>query len=1165
MAAVGAPKLWTSTILVSNIHCASCVSHIQELLRPHRDVITDINVNVVAGQVQVIHRSTFATTRICEILDDGAFEVYGATTRTDVGQETIVSPSDKQELGKGKGRQSPSSESLKSDRRCLRLPDRKMHIHNCNACKQELEAEIMRLRDGDADAVDLEKLGDLRSVTQARQPLKSDETLVDQKAGEFLAKENIYDDAGVKRKAAFSVSGMTCASCTNAINHGLAQMDFVEEVDVSLLTNSATVIYSTPGSAEAIKEKIDDLGYDCEIDNDEILQLIDVLSDEQGTSQRTVRLKVDGMYCKHCAPNVLSTLHRTYGPKIDVDHDLSISNPFLRITYIPQPPLFTIRNLIATINSVDTRLSAALFNPPSIEARSRKMQRREANRLLLRIFLSFIVAIPTFLIGVVWMSLVSSSDPTRMFFEKSIWAGSVARRDWALFILATPVMFLAADVFHVRALKEIRSLWRPSSRIPMLQRFYRFGSMNLLVSAGTSVAYFSSVAILALDATTATTGMKRNSQNYFDAVVFLTFFILIGRWLEVYSKAKTADSVSMLGQLRPSEALLVTKDSPERHLEQASQAASESPVINGEPVDRGMVDSNNLEIGDVVLVRHGTSPPADGVVTSGTTKFNESSLTGEARPVSKVEGDKVFAGAINVGNAIHVKITEIGGSSMLDKIVSVVREGQTKRAPIERVVDIILAYFVPVITALAILTWLIWLALGEGGALDRKYLRDSQGGWAFWSLEFAIAVFVVACPCGIGLAAPTALFVGSGLAAKHGILVRGGGEAFQDASDVDAVVFDKTGTLTQGGDLKVTDHDVLVGSNEAQVAWTIIAALEETSTHPLARALHAFATSQDSPLSQNTINITEEPGLGLKGTFEINNQLYESALGSEALVMSLLPQPLQYFTSHTLSTWQTQAKSVALLALRTPSKPWHLALTFGIADPIRPSAFRTLDHLRAQNVPTYILTGDNATTASAVASTLQIPPGRIFANMLPVQKAAKITELASTLPCRTRPFWRGGASAKKKATIAFIGDGTNDAPALTAAGVSVAVSHPGGSDIAVSSASFIILSSTSGQNGGEEDHLASLITLLDLSKRVFRRVRFNFAWAVCYNGVLVPIAAGVLFRVRDEGWRLGPVWGSAAMALSSVSVVCSSLALRWEGWGRKRRTEIDEKEQVECT
>lgn len=962
-------------------------------------------------------------------------------------------------------------------------------------------------------------------------------------------------------EAVLNIGGMTCASCTDAVNATLRELPSVERASVALMANSATVIFSDEATLQLLIQSIKDLGYECILES---YKVIETLENEKTIAhenqQRSQILKIQGMFCKHCSPRIVNALESTY-PDLIIDKPPSLTDPTITVRYTPLPPDFTIRDIAATIDSLDESFVTKVFLPPTIEERSQKMKLREQQRLLRRLLLSFIIAIPTFFIGVVWMSLVPSSNKTRMFFEHSVGSGRATRAEYALFALATPVMFFAADLFHVRAIKEIHALWRRKSAVPILRRFYRFGSMNLLMSAGTSVAYFASIVLLIMGSTSRQP-LKKDETTYFDSVVFLTFFILGGRYLEAYSKSKAGNAVAMLGNLRPQEATLIENDVSQNRVSQESTDMEMKPTLSSFGGSK-RVDTSLLEIGDVVIVPHGSSPPADGIILNGTSRFDESSLTGESRATGKTTGDKVFAGTVNVGEPITLKITDIGSTSMLDQIISVVREGQTKRAPVERLVDSLTGYFVPIITALAILTFMIWLSLGQSGLLPKKYLDGQQGGWAFWSLEFAIAVFVVACPCGIGLAAPTALFVGGGLAAKNGILVRGGGEAFQEASNVDIVVFDKTGTLTEGGSLKVTNHEMLVEGLDADVAWAVTRNMEENSSHPIARAILQCASAQPSCRIQSG-SIHEEPGLGIRGTFTLSlpsssdeSFKYEAALGSESFISSLepSPDPLTYFTTNTLSLWKSQSKSIALLALRCldlpsqtlPPNPWTLATIFAVTDPIRPSALPTISALQSRGIAVYMLTGDNPTTAAAVASSLSIPLANVFAGVLPTEKAAKITHLQTHGPRRnshpstplstlTRIFDKNPPPAPQTpATVAFVGDGINDSPALTAASVSISLASA--SDIALSSSHFVLLTSS----------LDAIITLLDLSRRVFRRVRFNFLWALAYNVCLVPVAAGVLFGVRDGGWRLGPVWGSAAMAGSSVSVVASSLALRWGG------------------
>ncbi|KAI9810912.1 MAG: hypothetical protein M1827_005771 [Pycnora praestabilis] len=953
-------------------------------------------------------------------------------------------------------------------------------------------------------------------------------------------------------KATLSIGGMTCASCTGAISHGLQELSFVSSIDVGLMTNSASVFFEGKDHLEKIVEKVEDLGYDCHIED--CIPVDDLHYDhtDEEILSRTLMIQIHGMFCEHCPTKVCEGLESMFKDNIIIEKPPSLKDPIMRVTYTPQPPRFTVRHIISTIKSLDKSFATNIYHPPSIEERSRIMQLHEQHRLFLRLLLSVIFAIPTFLVGVVWMSLVHSSHSIRKFFERPVWAGSASRAVWALFIIATPVMFFAADVFHVRAIKEIKALWRRSSKVPMMRRFYRFGSMNLLISAGTSVAYFASLALLIVEATTKQSqlGMSTGqTTTYFDSVVFLTMFILLGRFLEAYSKAKTGDAVTLLRDLRPSEALLVPTASKEATGSSMSRTSS-GEGAQGHTIKKIHVDL--LEAGDCVLVPHGSSPPGDGIITIGETRFNESSLTGESRPITKFAGDTVFAGAVNVGKPITVKVTEVNGTSMLDQIVSVVREGQTKRAPVERVADILTGYFVPVITAIALATFFTWFALGQSGFLPEDYLNIESGGWAFWSLEFAIAVFVVACPCGIGLAAPTALFVGSGLAAKHGILVKGGGEAFQEASNLDVVVFDKTGTLTTGGGLKVTDHDVLSSGMDESTIWALVQALEESSSHPIAKAIISLCETKSRASIQHA-DIDEIAGRGLRGTFTISRtdeqSQFEAAIGNEDLIRSLGLQLDGYWISNT-QKWKTEGKSVALLCIRLlpkegASSEFSLAAQFATTDPLRPEAVKVVRKLQAFGLMTYMLTGDNATTAVAIGEQVGIPASNVIAGVLPSEKADKIRWLQGNAPKRNLSGSTLSKDKKHKAIVAMLGDGINDSPALTMANVSIAIGS--GSDIAISSSSFILLTS----------NLTSLLTLIDLSRTVFRRVKFNFAWALVYNLAMLPVAAGVFYALHEHP-RLNPVWASLAMAMSSISVIGSSLLLRtrlpWVGFRASETT-----------
>ena len=554
---------------------------------------------------------------------------------------------------------------------------------------------------------------------------------------------------------------------------------------------------------------------------------------------------------------------------------------------------------------------------------------------------------------------------------------------------------------------------------------------------------------------------------------------MTGRYLEAYTKGKAADAVSMLAGLRPTEAILDTIGSEDER-----------------------VSTDLLEVGDIVKVPNGSTPPGDGTIISGSSKFDESSLTGESRPAHKDVGDTVYVGTMNVGGVVTVKLDAIGGSSMLDKIVDIVRQGQSNRAPIERFADTLTGYFVPVIVLLAVLTWVIWLSLGESGSLPLSYLDVNEGGWVIWSLQFAIAVFVIACPCGIGLAAPTACYVGSGLAAKHGILVQGGGEAFQEASLVDCVVFDKTGTLTMGGDPKVTESEIFAEDREKTLA--IANEMESASTHTLALAIRNFCEQSTSSPKFDVVTeqMEETGGRGIYAEMRVDKQHISAIIGNEEWMEehdALYPSN----SPALLDRWKSQGKSVVIMASRTtpesekaPEALFKVVAQFAVSDPLRKEAPLVIKELEKQGIATWMISGDNVITAQAVAAMVGIREDHVIAGVLPHQKAEKAQWLQKTAPKRQSRHWwnfkRNSIASPelqesgkgRRAIVAMVGDGINDAPALAVSDLGIAIGS--GSDIALGSSKFILLSS----------NLLTLLTLFDLSATVFRRIKFNFGWYV---------------------------------------------------------------------
>lgn len=1218
----------TSIFLVSNIHCPSCVSHAEHVLRDIPDLNSPPHVSLIEHTIRIKHANPETQHLILTALLKAAFEVQHVTTLDSFGRSTEdydVTPE-------------PTSSSASRSTWLMSKTQRK-HIKNCQACQRDRSQAKMETRsraslasalhlrisnrqsknvdtphadkpaiinfDGTSDhptdacytatisiggmtcsscttmirkavgglpfvnAVDINLVANSATVTYTAPEGNIQEIVqvIEDSGYEATIHHISQDDSNSQKrsplfKTSISIGGMTCGSCVGVVSNGIGELGFVRSVNVDLVGSRGTVTYQGKDNLAVIMGKIDDLGYDAvEVKTETMSDLSTARS-----SERSVQIEVIGMFCEHCPTNLKSSFAGSAGLQqhvFKVTQWPTLKDPILNITYDPAPPDFTVRELIKAVSDTHEAFSATVYHPPTLEERSLRMQKAEQRHLLWRLVFTAVVAVPSFIIGIVFMSLVSKSSPTRRWFEQPILGGNAMRIDWALFFITTPVMFYGSDIFHRRALKEIWAMWRPRSSVPLLRRFYRFGSMNLLISAGTSVAYLSSLAVLIADATTEPMPGhdNRSANSYFDTVTFLTFFILIGHFLEAYSKAKTGDAVAMLSKLRPTEGLLV------------EQASNKQSAVLTVPVDQ-------LEIGDVVQVPFGSSPPTDGVIEQdGTFLFDESSLTGESKPVKKSSGDEVYSGSVNVSSPVRIKVTEVEGTSMLDRIVNVVRDGQARRAPIERVADLITGYFVPVITLLALLTWIIWLSLGKSGSLPEAWLDVDQGGWPFWSLKFAIAVFVVACPCGIGLAAPTALFVGGGLAAKRGILVQGGGEAFQDASTLNTIVFDKTGTLTEG-QMKVTDFEVIQSDPLKSLPETVILAMsqimENASTHPIAKAITEYATQTVSPPLVELCELREIPGQGMTGTFTVKldseDIRYEAVIGNERILQSINNTDLEDVDSDTMSTpgekhpksspmskgffltpvlqkYQALGRSIAIFAIREipvnseeqqdEDCTFRPIAVYAIADPIRAEAVSVLQSLRESGLDVHMCSGDNETTALAIASQLGIPASNVRAGVLPQDKAAYIRELQG-LSQEYTPN-----TAQKRNVVAFVGDGTNDTPALSTADVSIALAS--GSDVALTTASFILLNSD----------LRTILSLVRLAKRVFFRVKLNFAWAAVYNVCLIPVAAGVFFAVdandNHGGWRLGPVWASAAMALSSVSVVASSLALKLPEIGFKSR------------
>lgn len=620
-----------------------------------------------------------------------------------------------------------------------------------------------------------------------------------------------------------------------------------------------------------------------------------------------------------------------------------------------------------------------------------------------------------------------------------------------LLALTLAVMAWAGREFYTRAWVAFR---------------HRGADMNTLIAVGTGAAFLYSLAATLAPGFFVAHGVSPDV--YYEAVDFILAFILLGNAIEARTTVRTAAALHALAAMQPPVARVVV-DGIER----------ERPV-------------GEVRSGDVIAVRPGERIPVDGHVISGESAVNESMLTGESMPVPKREGDTVIGATINGTGAFRYRATSLGADSVLARIVRLVRDAQATRAPIQALADRVSAIFVPVVLQIAIVTFVVWFV-----ALDAHATAGPTA--AVRAFAAAVAVLVIACPCAMGLAVPTAVMVATGRAAQLGILIKGGA-ALQRAGAVRTVVLDKTGTITAGTPA-VTDVVVAPGSRwSAAEIVRQAASVERASEHPVAAAIVRHAA--DAALA-DVRDFQSVTGLGARGTVAGTPVAVGNAalMGSLGINVSPLGDAAVRLTE--------DAKSLVYVAV-----DGALAGLIGVADPVRPTSRAAVARLRTLGLDVVMLTGDNARTAQAVARAAGID--RVHAGLLPDGKVAEIERIAR----------------ESGAAVAMVGDGVNDAPALARADVGIAFGWGTGTDVAADASDITLM------RGGVD----AVVTAIVLSRRTMTTMRQNLGWAFAYNVIGIPIAAGVLYPAF--GLLLSPVLASAAMAFSSVSVVANSLRLR---------------------
>ncbi|HEX7019549.1 MAG TPA: heavy metal translocating P-type ATPase [Gemmatimonadaceae bacterium] len=777
-----------------------------------------------------------------------------------------------------------------------------------------------------------------------------------------------------------------------------------------------------------------------------------------------VRIPVTGMTCAACQARVQRTLQRQPGV---VDASVNLMMNTAAITF--DPVATTPDKLVEAIR--DTGYGAELPSPDQTAFAEQEERDRataeEFRTLRNKAVFSGIVGLLAMLLSMPLMGAMAAGahsntivgDPFMRWVMLSL---TPALRGIAPWLYAIPTRVLA---FAMLGVTIVVMLWAGRHFYTRAWSAFRHHSadMNTLIAVGTGAAFVYSVVATVAPGFFISRGVAPDV--YYEAVIIIIALILTGNAFEARAKRRTSAALRALVHLQPKTARLARE----------SNGASVEEDVPVEDVRRG----------DVVVVRPGERVPVDGVIVGGQSAVDESMLTGESMPVEKHEGDTVIGGTMNGTGAFRYKATTIGADSVLAQIVRLMRDAQGSRAPIQRLADRIAGIFVPVVISIAIATFVIWFVASGTAPLVRAFAA-------------AVAVLIIACPCAMGLAVPTAVMVATGKGAELGILIKGG-EALQRAGDVDTVVLDKTGTVTEGRPA-VTDIVTADEAIDEKILLRLVASVESSSEHPLADAIVRHARGLGI-VAQPAASFESMTGHGAAGTVDG----HAVAVGNMELMRSRAVDVPDAMRS-AVERLSGEGKTPMLAAV-----DGSIAGVIAVADPVKSTSRDAIGRLHRLGLRVVMLTGDNARTADAVGRQAGID--RVVAGVLPDGKVAEIRRLQES-----------------GAVVAMIGDGINDAPALAQADIGMAIGT--GTDIAVEAGDVVLM----------RGDLRSVAHAIALSRRTMRTMKQNLFWAFVYNVIGIPVAAGALFPAF--GILLSPILASAAMAFSSVSVVTNSLRLR---------------------
>ncbi|KAJ8130162.1 hypothetical protein O1611_g3469 [Lasiodiplodia mahajangana] len=890
-----------------------------------------------------------------------------------------------------------------------------------------------------------------------------------------------------------AIEGMTCGACTSAVEGGFTGLDGILRFNISLLAERAVITHDpTKVSPEKIAEIIEGRGFDAKI-------LSTVLDTSDRSLSSSAQFKIYGNPDAMAAKGIEEALLGLPGIS-----SAKLSLATSRLTVSHQPNVTGLRTIVEVVEGLGFNALVADNddNNAQLESLAKTREIQEWRRAF-QVSLAF--AIPVFFIGMVFPMLIPILDFGGLELFDGLFLGDVI-----CLVLTIPVQFGIGKRFYTSAYKSIK---------------HGSPTMDVLVVLGTSAAFFFSV--FAMTVSFLFPPHSRPS-TIFDTSTMLITFITLGRFLENSAKGQTSTALSRLMSLAPSMATIyadpiAAAKAAETWESQPSSEDTNATAPEGNATEEKVIPTELISVGDIVIIRPGDKIPADGTIVRGETYVDESMVTGEAIPVQKKKGSNVIGGTVNGHGRVDFRVTRAGRDTQLSQIVKLVQDAQTTRAPIQRLADKLAGIFVPTILVLGFLTFTVWMILSHVLKDPPKiFLEEKSGGKLMVCVKLCISVIVFACPCALGLATPTAVMVGTGVGAENGILVKGGA-ALETSTKITQVVLDKTGTITYGKmNVAVAQLPTLWQENDwhRRLWWTIVGLAETGSEHPIGKAILGAARS--------------ELGLDHEGTLEGSVGDFRAVIG-RGVDATVEPATSAKRTRYRRPPWKILRKST-----RRQTPPKKSSLSAGttnifiaidgvyaghlcLADTIKDGAAVAIAALHRMGIKTAIVTGDQQSTALAVASQVGIAAENVFAGVSPDQKQEIILQFKEKGEC-----------------VAMVGDGINDSPALATADVGIAMAS--GTDVAMEAADVVLM---------RPNQLMDVPAALCLARTIFTRIKLNLAWACVYNIIGLPFAMGIFLPL---GFHLHPMAAGAAMATSSVSVVVSSLLLKF--W--KRPSWMDE-------